>query len=97
MCRQSPGCGIPHFNAFGPASTFDGLPTRTEVQLRFQLPETRTEVAPTAQVIWQRTRPHGGVGMRFLSLDGRALRTLDDYIFERIRPASSAGRGGLLA
>jgi Tfp pilus assembly protein PilZ len=77
------------------------VPTRTEVHLRFRLPESGSEVSPTAQVIWHQESPGGltgaGVGMRFLSMDGRALRTLDDYIFDRSRPASSAGLGGLLA
>jgi uncharacterized protein (TIGR02266 family) len=76
-------------------------PMHTEVHLRFQLPEGSPEVAPTAQVMWHRERPGGltgiGVGMRFLSLDGRALRALDDFIFERSRSASHAGRGGILA
>ncbi|MBW2420869.1 MAG: response regulator [Deltaproteobacteria bacterium] len=77
------------------------VPMRTEVQLHFELPDTDTPVTPTAQAIWHQENPDRltgrGVGMRFLSLDGRALRTLDDYIFERMRPASGAGRGGLLA
>lgn len=60
------------------------LEPETEVELQFALPDGRLEVAPSAEVVWQRP-PNGhppGVGLRFLDFEGRAARLLDDYVWE---------------
>jgi len=73
------------------------LRQHTEVGIRFTLPDTGTELESTAEVVWSRapsapsstdeaaSREPGriGMGMRFLELDAPAMRSLDDYIFER--------------
>lgn len=63
------------------------LAPQTEVELRFELPDSGAEVAPTAQVVWRceqdRSQHIYGMGMRFLAIDGGTLRSLDDFVFER--------------
>ena len=62
------------------------LPTRSEWRVRFHLPETPAQLTPTAMVVWRAPEgsPMGpGLGMRFVELDGRAARTLDDFVYER--------------
>jgi len=69
------------------------LEQHTEVGVRFTLPETGTEVESTAEVVWSRAprapdleadpMEQAGMGLRFLELDAPAMRSLDDYIFER--------------
>jgi uncharacterized protein (TIGR02266 family) len=59
---------------------------RTEVALEFELPDVSRRLAPTARVIWQRAEPDGrrsGIGLRFVGLDARSARYLDDYVHER--------------
>lgn len=66
------------------------LPTRSEWRVRFHLPETETQLTPTAMVVWRAPEdsPTGpGLGMRFVELDGPTARTLDEYVYERT-PAS---------
>ncbi len=61
------------------------LAPRSEVRLAFRLPDERP-VAPTAEVVWLERDDGGGtlgMGLRFLGLDGRVARWLDDYIHER--------------
>jgi len=71
------------------------LPTRSEWRVRFNLPETRDELTPTAMVVWRadESAPTGpGLGMRFVELDGRAARMLDEYVYERTPVSSSPPR-----
>ena len=76
------------------------VPTRTEVGLEFELPDTFRRIAPTARVVWQRTDRDGqrsGIGLRFVGLDARSARYLDDYVHERapVALAVAMAEGGL--
>jgi len=58
----------------------------TEVELRFELPDSRVPIAPTAEVMWcrERTPQHAaGMGMRFLALDRASAQKIDDYVYQR--------------
>jgi len=58
----------------------------TEVELRFELPDSRAAIAPTAEVMWcrERTQQHAaGMGMRFLALDRASAQRIDDYVYQR--------------
>ena len=62
------------------------LPTRSEWRVRLTLPETTEDLTPTAMVVWRadENSPTGpGLGMRFVELDGRDARCLDDFVYER--------------
>lgn len=66
------------------------LAPAAEVDLHFSLPEAAGEIEPTAQVIWRRERSSdpggsGGMGMRFLEVDGVTVRRLEDFVFEHSR------------
>lgn len=66
----------------------DGLLDREEVDLEFRLPGSDASLRPTARVVWCRAgngdRP--GFGVRFLSLDAPAARSLDEYVHEWAHP-----------
>ena len=59
----------------------------SELGLSFVLPETNSEITPTAQVIWRRrnraSARGNGIGMRFVDISGESIRTLEDYVFDR--------------
>jgi uncharacterized protein (TIGR02266 family) len=65
-----------------------GLPASGEVDLEFQLPGSPEALRPSARVVWQRPgngdRP--GFGVRFLSIDAPAARSLDEYVHEWAHP-----------
>jgi uncharacterized protein (TIGR02266 family) len=64
-------------------------PPESEMRLEFHLPEVGEPLAPTAKVIWSRTRLNGdvaGMGVRFLALDAASARTLDSFVYERFVP-----------
>ena len=69
-----------------------GLPAQAEIDLEFQLPGSDEALRPSAQVIWQREGNGGrpGVGVRFLSIDAPAARTLDEYVHEFAHPDALA-------
>jgi len=76
------------------------VPPRTEVALEFELPDASRRLAPTASVVWQRAEPDGqssGIGLRFVGLDARSARYLDDYVHERapVALAVATGEGGV--
>lgn len=57
----------------------------TEVELEFQVPESRESLAPTARVVWRRlasTVARPGMGLQFLKLAGDQARLLEDYVYE---------------
>jgi uncharacterized protein (TIGR02266 family) len=61
-------------------------PPDTEIELHFELPDTKRPLAPTAQVVWcrPRTPSHAaGMGLRFLALDRTGSQHLDDYVYQR--------------
>lgn len=67
-----------------------------EVKLEFELPDTSLSVKPTAEVVWLDRNEGGetqGVGLRFLGLDGKSARYLDDWVHERasLPPVEAAG------
>jgi uncharacterized protein (TIGR02266 family) len=68
------------------------FPEEQEVDLEFQLPGTEEALRPSAQVVWNRAgngdRP--GFGVRFLSIDAPAARTLDEYVHEWAHPEALA-------
>ena len=58
----------------------------TEVELRFELPDSRVPIAPTAEIKWcrPRTPDHAaGMGMRFLALDRNSALRIDEYVYQR--------------
>jgi len=62
------------------------LPMRSEWRIRFPLPESDAELTSTAMVVWradERSPLGPGLGMRFVELDARAARALDDFVYER--------------
>ena len=65
--------------------TVDPVDLEMEVSLRFALPEIPHEFCPTAQVIWRSDTDSDqllrGMGLRFLEIDRRAERQLDEYVF----------------
>jgi len=70
------------------------LPMRSEWRVRFNLPETPGALSPTAMVVWRAdaTAPTGpGLGMRFVELEGREARLIDEFVYERT-PASHGPR-----
>ena len=71
--------GYPSALGTGPedVETEGSLPPATEVQLEFMLPDADDSIAPTAQVMWRRD---GGMGMRFLALDGPSARRIDHFV-----------------
>jgi uncharacterized protein (TIGR02266 family) len=74
----------------------DTLAPCTEVDLRFELPESEATVEPTAQVIWRResaAEPRG-MGLRFLEVDGGTARRLADYVFEHLVGPRRTSAGG---
>jgi len=71
------------------------LAPHSEVTLEFSLPETRLRVRPTAEVVWCARTPQGepaGAGLRFLALDGKSARYLDDWVHERVALPSPDAR-----
>jgi uncharacterized protein (TIGR02266 family) len=65
------------------------LPTTTEVDLDFRLPNARMPLRPTAQVRWTGVHPRTGVpgmGLRFVALDRSSTSHIDDYVYERSVP-----------
>jgi uncharacterized protein (TIGR02266 family) len=61
-------------------------PPPTEVELRFELPDSKQPLAPTAQVVWRRERTSehaAGMGMRFLALDRASSQRIDEYVYLR--------------
>lgn len=62
-----------------------GLEPRMEMELRFRLPHSDRELAPKGQIVWERRSPGSaprGVGVRFLGLDRRATREIEEYVVE---------------
>jgi twitching motility two-component system response regulator PilH len=72
------------------------LAPRSEVTLEFELPDSRVSVRPTAEVVWLDRDTDGspqGLGLRFLAMDGRTARYLDEWVHERASlPAWDAAR-----
>jgi uncharacterized protein (TIGR02266 family) len=69
----------------------------TELELRFELPDSPTPLAPTAEVVWCRERNErhsAGMGLRFLALDRESTQRIDDYVYQRagraVDPPSAA-------
>jgi len=62
------------------------LPSGPEIELDFHIPGSLRALAPSAQVVWTRPGAKGsrrcGHGLRFLRLEARAFRALEDYVFE---------------
>ena len=58
----------------------------TEVELRFELPDSHVAISPTAEIVWCRPRSaehSAGMGMRFLSLDRASALRIDEYVYQR--------------
>ena len=58
---------------------------RSEVHVRLQLPGHAEPLRPLAQVVWARSlgaQPTTEMGLRFLEIDGSALRSLDHFIVD---------------
>jgi len=77
------------------------MPSETEVELEFELPETEQPLHSTARVVWAREGEtpgtRSGMGLQFLALDREASRKIETFVFERARhddPARSAASTG---
>lgn len=70
------------------------LEVKSEVAVELTLPDTTLRITPVAEVIWSRDTEDQRMiemGMRFVSLDSAAIRTLDDFISERTRIERGVG------
>jgi uncharacterized protein (TIGR02266 family) len=65
------------------------MPSETEVELEFELPEAKVPLHSTARVVWAREgSPQGsrsGMGLQFLAIDREASQQIDSFVFERAR------------
>ena len=63
------------------------MPSETEVELDFELPEANLPLHSTARVVWAREGgPQGsrsGMGLQFLAIDREASRQIESFVFER--------------
>jgi len=68
------------------------MPSETEVELEFELPEADLPLHSTARVIWARQGdpqgPRSGMGLQFLAIDREASQQIDSFVFERARQAA---------
>ncbi len=67
----------------------------TELALRFTLPDSKEELAPTAVVVWTRRRVAGapaGMGVQFLRVDRQSAERIEDYVYqnEPLEPVGGA-------
>lgn len=63
------------------------LEPKSRLTLELKLPDASREISPLAEVIWSRESDDERIqeiGMRFLSIDDQALRTLDDFINDNL-------------
>ena len=63
------------------------LEPKSEVAVEITLPDSDEPIAPVAEVVWSREcgdPRHVEMGMRFVSMDTDAIRSLDDFISERV-------------
>ncbi len=71
------------------------MPSKTEVELEFELPETDLPLHSTARVVWAREGdPQGsrsGMGLQFLAIDREASQQIESFVFERARHEVPAG------
>jgi len=65
------------------------MPSETEVELDFELPEAELPLHSTARVVWAREGEQpgarSGMGLQFLAIDREASRQIETFIFERAR------------
>jgi uncharacterized protein (TIGR02266 family) len=73
------------------------MPSETEVELEFELPDAEAPLHSTARVIWAREGSahdsRSGMGLQFLAIDREATRLIESFVFERARhdpPSQSA-------
>jgi uncharacterized protein (TIGR02266 family) len=78
----------------------DIIPTETEVEIEFQLPETSAPMSSTARVAWARDRSTtgpAGMGLQFLALGREVSRRIESFVYERegaTPPRETASGGG---
>jgi CheY-like chemotaxis protein/Tfp pilus assembly protein PilZ len=68
-----------------------------EIGLRFQLPESPRTLQPSAEVVWRKhnyraTSRLNGAGLRFIDIDAKSTRVLDDFIHEHRTASEGAAR-----
>jgi uncharacterized protein (TIGR02266 family) len=66
----------------------EALAPDTEIELHFALPNSATEIAPTARVVWRRAYSAGGppgMGVQFLRLDRDSAEWIDGFVRENAR------------
>jgi len=74
------------------------IPSETEVELEFLLPETLAPLSSTARVVWGREpSSHGpaGMGLQFLALDRDSSHQIESFVYERedaAPPLAASGR-----
>jgi CheY-like chemotaxis protein len=65
----------------------------SDVALDFELPDTARRFSPTARVIWRRgveaRSGRAGIGLRFVGIDSKSTRVLEEYVFERTASRSN--------
>jgi c-di-GMP-binding flagellar brake protein YcgR len=58
----------------------DPLPEGRVVRLRFFTPLAAEAVTVAAEVVWSRTEPDGGMGLRFLNMDEKTMNVMRETI-----------------
>jgi uncharacterized protein (TIGR02266 family) len=65
------------------------MPSETEVELEFALPEAEAPLHSTARVVWAREGEppvrRSGMGLQFLAIDRETSQKIESYVFERAR------------
>ena len=62
--------------------TEDPYPVGEVVRLQFFTPRSARAVTLEAQVVWSRLEPGGGMGLRFINLDGEKRGVLRSFMAE---------------
>lgn len=96
-CRRTPveeGCWLIEMDGASCLYTFDisekgvsvitedPLPVGQVVRLQFFTSRSAQAVTLEAQVIWSRLEPEGGMGLKFINLDGEGKGVLRSFLAE---------------
>lgn len=96
-CRRTPvevGCWLVEMDGASCLYTFDisengvsvitedPLPVGQVVRLQFFTPRSARAVTLEAQVVWSRLEPEGGMGLKFINLDGERRGVLRSFMAE---------------
>ncbi len=71
--------------------TEDPFPVGQVVTLQFFTPRSASAVTLEAQVVWSRLEPEGGMGLKFINLDGPGREVLRSFT-EQLKKRRGLGR-----